>query len=126
MPSHVIYKAVDSLPAGFSPKWIKQVLRSQLNYQGAVISDDLGMAGAYVAGDIVARAKAALSAGCDAILACNDFDDIDTLVYADLGSVTEQSAKRLEGLLPHSSGRDWNELTHNVEYQQALNEINSL
>jgi beta-N-acetylhexosaminidase len=72
MPAHVIYPSIDDTPAGFSEKWIKNILNKDLNFNGVVFSDDLAMHGATVIGSYAQRAEQALVAGCDMVLVCND------------------------------------------------------
>jgi beta-N-acetylhexosaminidase len=72
MVAHILFPAVDPAPASLSRRWIQNALREELRFEGAVFTDDLSMGGAAEFGDIVARADAALAAGCDVLPVCND------------------------------------------------------
>ncbi|WP_421134348.1 beta-N-acetylhexosaminidase [Alteromonas sp. A079] len=99
MPAHVIYSSVCDKPAGFSHHWLRSVLKKQLGFSGAVFSDDLSMHGASVAGNYVDRARAALSAGCDMVLACNNEKGaeaiLDGLSHDEVSDVKTNSAQAL-------------------------------
>ena len=135
MPAHVVYPRVDSRPAGFSARWLEQILRRQLGFGGAVFSDDLSMAGARVIdGENVSytqAAVAALAAGCDLVLLCNQSLDGGRSVDALLDGLTEAQLKgewipreaseeRRLALLPQSPTTEWDELMVQPAYMQAL------
>ena len=138
MPAHVVYPAVDDVPAGFSPVWLKQVLRERLGFDGCVFSDDLGMAGArHLRGaplTFVEAALVALDAGCDLVLLCNQQEEggaamdrlLDGLVDAIAAGRWQpdpaSEARRLD-LLPLSPPLPWDVLMRDPAYQRALERL---
>ena len=126
MPAHVIYSKVDTAPAGFSKKWIQDILRTKLRYDGVVFSDDLTMQGASVAGDILARAEAALSAGCDMALVCNRPDLADDLLTRLSHQAVPASVARLAKLMPQTLAPDWQALQQQTAYLRALESVREL
>lgn len=119
MPAHVIYPKVAPEPAGFSSYWVGKVLREQLQYDGVVFSDDLTMEGATVAGDIHARARAALDAGCDMVLVCNRPDLADELLTGLNRSIDPTAVRRIRRLMPQVPALDWEALQADSRYCHA-------
>jgi beta-N-acetylhexosaminidase len=138
MPAHVVYSRVDANPAGFSSRWLKEILRHELAFDGAIFSDDLSMAGARRVGGVeVTYAEAAalaLEAGCDMVLLCNQSSGSGAAVDALLDGLhdaaahghwqpdADSEARRLE-LLPQISPIAWDELMHSPSYQRSLERL---
>jgi beta-N-acetylhexosaminidase len=72
MVAHILLPTEDTVPASLSARWIRGVLRTDLNFQGAIFTDDLSMGAVAVGTGIVERCQRALAAGCDMLLVCND------------------------------------------------------
>ena len=138
MPAHVIYPKVDARPAGFSSKWLNDILRAQLGFNGAIFSDDLSMAGARLLDgkevSFTEAAVAALRAGCDMVLLCNQSLNGGQAVDALIDGMTEAQVKgdwipqeaseaRRLALLPRVAAPDWDSLMVQPEYMHALDLI---
>lgn len=125
MPAHVQYSRVDKHPAGFSRFWLQQVLRGDLGFQGVIFSDDLSMAGAEGVGNMLERARAALAAGCDMVLVCNNPNAADQ-VLDNLGTyddpVSQLRLVRLHGRHPVTR----TQLAGDEHYQDALRMVKSI
>ncbi|RFA24651.1 beta-N-acetylhexosaminidase [Alkalilimnicola ehrlichii] len=117
MMAHVIYEGVDSAPASFSRTWIQDILRDRYAFAGVVFSDDLGMQAAECVGDYRARTEAAIAAGCDMVLLCNDFEQIDAVLA--VTGADPASSRRVESLLGKGS-TDWAALRESKLWKSAV------
>jgi len=120
MPAHVIYPRIDDRPAGFSPVWLKQVLRGRLEFGGVVFSDDLSMEGARAVGGAVERAEAAFAAGCDMAIICNDPAAVDELLGRLTYTMPAVSLARLARMHGRTRPMDMVKLREDARYARAL------
>ena len=123
MMAHVVYPAVDEQPAGYSRRWIQDILRGELGFNGAVISDDISMAAAGVAGGVAERVHAHLEAGCDLVLAC--FPDVVEQAIAAMPPPSAASVQRI-ATLRGAIGSTWASLLDNPQRDHFVARVTAL
>jgi beta-N-acetylhexosaminidase len=123
MMAHVVYPAVDAQPAGYSRVWIDDILRGELGFAGLVISDDISMAAAGVAGSVTGRVQGHLAAGCDLVLAC--FPNVVDEAIAALPALPPATAERMSALRG-ALGASWDGLLDNPQRDRFVARITAL
>jgi beta-N-acetylhexosaminidase len=125
MVAHVSFPAVDSRPASMSSWWISGYLRRELEFKGAVVSDDMSMTGASVVGSSAERVRLALEAGCDLVLLCNAPEQVPGVLDSLKGYVNPIAQLRLTRL--HGRGdTNWESLHASADWQKASALVASL
>jgi beta-N-acetylhexosaminidase len=126
MTAHLLVPAVDDHPVSFSSVWLQDVLRNRLGYRGVVFSDDLSMHGAHGVGTPAQRAQAALAAGCDMVLVCNDRDAalevVDSIAEDHQQAIRASRMARFRG----QGVLDWPELRRHARYRRAQRSLAQL
>lgn len=122
MMAHVVYPEIAPEPAGYSQRWIEEILRKEMGFRGVVFSDDIGMAAAFSAGGVKARIDAHLDAGCDVVLVCHP-----DLVEESLAAVADRklNTMALTGLIGRGA-MGWDGLLADARYGASRGRVEGL
>jgi beta-N-acetylhexosaminidase len=128
MMAHVVYPQVDKDPAGYSKRWIGDILRGEMGFGGVVFSDDIGMAAAFSAGGIKARIDAHLDAGCDVVLVCHPELVPESLAAVEGRALDPAAVAALigRGGVPSGAGAAWGGLRADPRYAATRSRIEGL
>lgn len=119
IPAHVIYSKIDDKPAGFSRIWLQEILRERLRFTGAIFSDDLSMEAARAGGTLTEAAAAALAAGCDMVLICNQPEAAEKVLNELRHEPTKASMRRIRSLRARGKALTWGKLVKEPQYCEA-------
>lgn len=123
MPSHVLYSAVDENPAGFSSFWLKDQLRENFHFKGAIFSDDMSMKGAILGGEMKDRIIKALKAGCDMVLLCNSPQLVDEVLPQLDWKISPDSMTRLLSMRGFKSPEEAIQMTQEENFKEMASQI---
>jgi beta-N-acetylhexosaminidase len=107
------------MPAGFSRIWLQDILRKKLRFEGAIFSDDLSMEAARQGGTLTEGATAALQAGCDMVLICNQPDEAEKVLHALRFTPSKASRRRIKRMQPRGKALKWSKLVADPQYLEA-------
>lgn len=126
MPAHVVYAECDPRPAGFSPFWLQDVLRGELQFNGVIFSDDLSMQAAREMGTVQERAAQALAAGCDMLLVCNDPPAAITMLAALESREAPETLQHRLATMRRRAAPNWNDLHQSKAWREASATVEKL
>jgi len=121
----VSFPLLDALPASVSRWWIETTLRGQMQFSGAVVSDDMNMAAAAAEGSHAERVTLALGAGCDLVLLCN-CPEVVPEVIENLAAYTDPAAQLRLMRLRGRAGPDFEGLRQSSRWTEAKLSVDGL